>query len=49
MRRKKIAVTASIGVSAFSESATKLGQFQASADDALYGANKEGRNKVVWA
>lgn len=46
---KKIPITTSIGISSFPETAHDMESFKKGADDALYRAKNEGRNKVVRA
>lgn len=46
MRGQKVAITASIGISSFPETATDLVEFKKNADASLYYAKKSGRNRV---
>jgi diguanylate cyclase (GGDEF)-like protein len=46
MQGQNVAITASIGISSFPETATDLAEFKKNADASLYQAKKSGRNRV---
>ena len=46
MQDQYVAITASIGISSFPETATDLAEFKKNADASLYQAKKSGRNRV---